>query len=148
MAFKDESDLRDFKSAVFTGSTNPPRAYIEFFGAAMRWPVDAFAPETRTVDGDAEHRVTWLKGNTIGHAVCRSGAEPTVTASVHPLSAVTRVEIGGTVHDKDFGQTIVRSLSVHFADDEPLVIDLDAFSVWSQREGADAFIDAVLDALS
>jgi hypothetical protein len=150
MTFDDEDDLRKFKTAVFNAGTSPAREYVEFFATAMRWPVDAFAPETRTVDGAAEHHVTWLKGNTIGHAVCGAGATPTVSTAIHPLHAITRVEVGATVRENNFGQTesIMRSLTVHFVDGDPLIINLNTFSAWTQRKDADAFIDVVLDALT
>ena len=145
----DEDLLREMNAAVFNSGVSPARPYVQFFAEAMRWPVDAFAPQTTHTGGDTEHRVTWIKNDAIGHAVYTRPSEiPEVSATVRPVSSVTRVEIGSTVHDDGFSQSVTRSLTVHFADGEPLIVDLAKFSVSTQRGQADAFIDAVLDALA
>jgi len=139
----DEDVLREMKSAVFNSGVSPARSYVEFFAEAMRWPVAAFAP--RTVSG-ISHEVTWLNGSVIGRATCSTSDEaPEVKAAVHPLTSVTRVDIGSTVRDDGLSPDIMRSLTVHFVDGESLTIDLTKFTSWMQREQADAFIDAVLD---
>ena len=39
-------------------------------------------------------------------------------------------------------------MSVNFSDAAPLVVDLSTFSSWTQREQANLFINAVVDALT
>lgn len=145
----DEDVLREVKAAVFNAGVIPARAYVEFFAEAMRWPVDALAPQTVHTSSDTEHRVAWLKSNEIGMAVCIPGGEkPILYATVRPLTSATRAEVGALVKDDGFSPTVVRSLTVHFVDGDPLIVDLATFSTWTQRQQADAFIDAVLSALS
>lgn len=141
----DEEVLREVHESVFNSGVSPARAYVEFFAEAMRWPVSAFAP--RTLSG-VSHEVTWLKGDVIGRAKCETSDQaPDVKATVHPLSTVSRLDLGATVRDDGLSPDITRSLTVHFVDGEPLTIDLARFTVWRQRDQADAFIDAVIDAV-
>jgi hypothetical protein len=75
--------------------------------------------------------------------------EPTLTASVHSLARVVRIELGAAnVRDDGFTQTVTRSMSVNFSDAAPLVVDLSTFSSWTQREQANQFINAVVDAVT
>ncbi len=144
----DDDVLREVKNSVFNSGVVPARAYVEFFAEAMRWPVTEFSPRTLTPGGNVVHEVTWLKGSVIGRATCSTSDEaPEVKASVHPLASVTRVDIGATVRDDGFSQNVVRSLTVHFVDGESLTVDLSKFTSWTQREQAEAFIEAVLDAV-
>lgn len=141
----DEDALRAFKNAVFNAGVSPGRGYVEFFADAMRWPVDAFASRTVSDDNRFEHHVTWLKGNAIGSA----SYEPTLTASVHSLASVVRIELGAaSIRDNGFTQTVTRSMSVYFSDAATLVVDLSTFSSWTQREQANLFINAVVDELT
>jgi hypothetical protein len=145
----DEDALRAFKNAVFNAGVSPGRGYVQFFADAMRWPVDAFASRTVSDDNRFEHHVAWLKGNAIGSTSYVANGEPTLTASVHSLAQVARIELGATnVRDDGFTQTVTRSMSVHFSDAAPLVVDLSTFSSWTQREQASLFIDAVVDVLA
>lgn len=145
----DEGALRAFKDAVFNAGVSPGRGYVEFFADAMRWPVEAFASRTISDDNRFEHHVAWLKGNAIGTASYVASDEPTLAASVHPLASVVRIELGATaIRDNGFTQTLTRSMSVYFSDAAPLVVDLSAYSSWTQREQADQFINAVVDELT
>jgi hypothetical protein len=145
----DEDALRAFKNAVFNAGVSPGRGYVEFFADAMRWPVDAFASRTVSDDNRFEHHVAWLKGNAIGSASYVASDEPTLTASVHSLASVVRIELGAaSIRDNGFTQTVTRSMSVYFSDAAPLVVDLSTFSSWTQREQANLFINAVVDELT
>jgi hypothetical protein len=144
-----EDALRDFKTEVFNAGRSPGRGYVQFFADAMRWPVDAFASRTVSDDTRFEHHVAWLKGNAIGSASYLADGEPTLTASVQSLARVVRIELrAANVRDDGFTQTVTRSMTVHFSDAAPLGVDLSTFSSWAQREQADLFINAVVDALT
>jgi hypothetical protein len=120
-----EDALRTFKNAVFNAGVSPGRGYVQFFADAMRWPVDAFASRTVSDDNLFEHHVAWLKGNAIGSASYVANGEPTLTASVHPLASIVRIELGaGNIRDDGLTQTLTRSMSVRFAEGLPLVVDL------------------------
>lgn len=145
----DEDLLREVHAAVFNTGVSPARAYVQFFAAAMQWPVVAFAPQTLHTAGDTEHRVTWLTGDAIGHAAyTRPSDTPEVTATVRPLRSVTSAVVGATVRDDGFSQSVVRTLTVTFAEGDPIFIDVAKFSGGEQRRQADEFIDAVVGALS
>jgi hypothetical protein len=145
----DEDALRVFKTEVFNAGRSPGRGYVQFFADAMRWPVDAFASRTVSDDTRFEHHVVWLRGSAIGSASYVASEEPTVTALVHSLARVVRIElVSANVSDDGFTQTVTRSMTVHFPDAAPLVVDLSTFSSWTQREQANLFIDAVVDALA
>jgi hypothetical protein len=144
----DEDVLRAFRNAVFNAGVSPGRGHVQFFADAMRWPVDAFASRTVTNGSRFEHHVAWLKGNVIGGASYVANGEPTLTASVHSLASVVRIELGaGNIRDDGLTQTVTRSMSVHFSDAPPLVVDLATFTSWTQREQASLFIDAVVERL-
>jgi len=144
----DEDALREMHKSVFNSGVSPARAYVEFFAAAMQWPVSAYAPRTLSEAGNTAHEVTWLKDNAIGRAWCATGDDtPEVKAAIHPLSSIARVDLGATVRDDGISQSVVRSMTVQFIDGESLTIDLAKFTSWTQRDHAGAFIDAVLDAV-
>jgi hypothetical protein len=102
-----EDALRTFKNAVFNAGVSPGRGYVQFFADAMRWPVDAFASRTVSDDNLFEHHVAWLKGNAIGSASYVANGEPTLTASVHPLASIVRIELeAGNIRDDGLTQTL------------------------------------------
>jgi hypothetical protein len=141
--------LKTFKTAVFDGGQSPTRHYLKFFHEAMRWPVDSFSTRTE-VDHDQQfqrHHLVWLKGRLIGAALYVPGGDPEVTASVHPLHRVSRIELGAHVYDKGFEQANELSMTVFFDDGDQISVDPGGMAIEWQRERTGSFINAVLDAV-
>jgi hypothetical protein len=123
---------------------------VQFFADVTRWPVDALVTRTKTDSGEFEYHVGWLKGRAIGFASLEYvGGEPQLSAMLHPLESVVRVEIAGKISDSiGLTQTVTSSMTLHFAAGESLTVDPATFTEWTQRETVAPFIDAVLDAIA
>ena len=145
-----EDQLREIKTGIFGGSRSPDQGFVQFFADVMRWPVDALMTRTKIDAGQFECHIVWLKGRAISFTSLEYVADkPVVSAMLHPLESVVRVEIGGRAsEDNGFGRTVTRSITLHFAAGESLTVDPATFTEWMRREQVPLFIDAVLDAVA
>jgi hypothetical protein len=87
------------------------------------------------------------KGRLIGAALYAPGGDPEVTASVHPLHRISRIELGAHVYDKGFEQANEMSMTAVFDDGDQISVDPGGMAIEWQRERTGSFIDAVLDAV-
>jgi hypothetical protein len=146
-----DDPLREIKVGIFGSSRSPGRGCVQFFADVMRWPVDALVTRLKTDAGEFEYHIAWLKGRAIGFASLEyTDGEQQLSAMVHPLESVVRVEVAGKLTDDDRSspQAVTRSMTLHFAAGESLTLDPATFTEWTQRENVAPFIDAVLDRIT
>lgn len=105
------------------------------------WPVDAFVADLK----DVEHQtVVWIDGGVIGRITATGDFDdPEVDAVVFPLTTVTRVQVKPRYAENNARSLVTRTMTIDFASGESITVD-----AGKNREGADAFIAAVLSRLA